>query len=66
MKKVKSLFNAVMLIILGALLHGIIQQTLEVISQRSSGNYGGELLILPLMALLVWLGWEIRGAFNIK
>lgn len=66
MKKVKSLLNAVMLIILGALLHGIIQQTLEVISQRSSGNYGGELLILPLMALLVWLGWEIRGAFNIK
>ena len=66
MKRIKNLLKAVMLVIIGALLHGIIQQALEMISGRNVGNYGGELLILPLMALLVWLGWEIRGAFNVK
>jgi hypothetical protein len=32
--------------------------------QSRSGNPGGEILIVPLMILLVWIGWTARGEIS--
>ena len=51
--------RGVILFMLGAMTYGFIGEALEVYGSRSAGNIGGEVLILPLMAGLVWLGWEL-------
>lgn len=50
----------VILLALGACLYGFIGAALEAYSSRAAGNIGGEAFVLPLMAGLVWLGWQLH------
>lgn len=50
----------VILIALGACLYGFCVAALEAYGSRAAGNIGGEIFVLPLMAGLVWLGWELH------
>lgn len=51
----------IILLALGACLYGFCGAALEAYRSRAAGNIGGEVFVLPLMAGLVWLGWELRG-----
>lgn len=53
--------RGLILFMLGAMTYGFIDEALEAYGSRAAGNIGGEVLILPLMAGLIWLGWELRG-----
>lgn len=46
------------LLALGACLYGFVGAALEAYGSRELGNVGGEIFVLPLMAGLVWLGWQ--------
>lgn len=50
----------VILIALGAMMYGFIGAALEAYGSRAAGNIGGEVFVLPLMAGLVWLGWQLH------
>lgn len=50
----------VILIALGAMMYGFIGAALEAYGSRAAGNIGGEAFVLPLMAGLVWLGWQLH------
>lgn len=47
----------------GALAHKVLVYAYETWTSRPLAP-GGEVLILPLMILLIILGWEIRGLFT--
>lgn len=64
MKKVKSIVVALLLILLGMNVHRLLQQTVQMFSERTSGNAGGEVLVFPLIILLIWFGWYIRDIFK--
>ena len=49
--------RSVILMLLGAMMYGFIGAALEVYGSRAAGNFGGEVIVLPLMAGMVWLGW---------
>lgn len=49
----------VILLALGAMMYGFIGAAVEAYGGRTAGNIGGEVFVLPLMAGLVWLGWEL-------
>lgn len=51
----------VILIALGAMMYGFIGAALEAYGSRAAGNIGGEAFVLPLMAGLVWLGWQLKN-----
>jgi len=63
-KKVKSIVVVLLLILLGMTVHSVLQQAIRIFSERASGNAGGEVLVIPLVILLIWLGWYIRGIFK--
>lgn len=48
------------LLALGAMMYGFIGAALEAYGSRAAGNIGGEAFVLPLMAGLVWLGWQLH------
>lgn len=50
----------VILLALGAMMYGFVGAALEAYGSRAAGNIGGEAFVLPLMAGLVWLGWELH------
>lgn len=50
----------VILLALGAMMYGFIGAALEAYGSRAAGNIGGEAFVLPLMAGLVWLGWQLH------
>lgn len=50
----------VILLALGAMMYGFIGAALEAYGSRAAGNIGGEVFVLPLMAGLVWLGWQLH------
>lgn len=50
----------VILLALGAMMYGFIGAALEAYGSRAAGNIGGEAFVLPLMAGLVWLGWQLK------
>lgn len=54
----------VIVFLLGAMLYGFISEAVKASASREVGNFGGEVLILPLMAGLVWLGWELRKNYK--
>lgn len=56
--------RSVILIALGACLYGFVGAALEAYGSRAAGNIGGEAFVLPLMAGLIWLGWELRGNYH--
>lgn len=55
----KDIFKALGIFLVGAMTSGFIKDALAVITERNEGNFGGEVLVLPLMLGLVWLGWEL-------
>ena len=61
MKKLDKIVRSILLMLLGAMIYGFIGAAAEAYGSRAPGNVGGEALVLPLMALLVWLGWQIRA-----
>ena len=61
MKKLDKIVRSILLMLLGAMIYGFIGAAAEVYGSRTPGNIGGEAFVLPLMALLVWLGWQIRA-----
>lgn len=61
MKRIDKIVRSVLLMLLGAMIYGFISSAAEVYGSRGNGNIGGEVLILPLMVGLVWLGWQIRA-----
>ena len=54
----------VIIFLLGAMIYGFIGAAVEAYGGRTAGNFGGEVLILPLMAGLVWIGWELRKNYK--
>lgn len=64
MRKVDKIVRSVILMLLGATMYGFIEEAVKVYSSRSEGNFGGEVLVLPLMVGMIWIGWELRA--NIK
>ena len=54
----------VIIFLLGAMIYGFISEAVQISANREVGNFGGEVLILPLMAGLVWIGWELRGNYK--
>lgn len=66
MKTIDKIVLFVIIFTLGAATYGFIGETVEIYSQRSEGNCGGEVLILPLMIALIAFGWELRGCLHKK
>ena len=60
MKKVHKIIRSIMLIVIGALTYSFISEATAVYLSRPNGNIGGEILVIPMIAALIWLGWEIR------
>lgn len=47
----------------GALVWHFFLMSLQVLANRN-GTVGGEILFLPLMALIFYLGWEVKDEIN--
>lgn len=63
-KRLDNIIRGIILMLLGALIYGFISEAVAVYSSRSAGNIGGEVLILPLFAGLIWLGWQLKANFK--
>ena len=61
-----KIVRSIILMLLGAMIYGFGGAALEAYGSRLAGNIGGEALVLPLMAGLVWLGWELRTVVKTK
>lgn len=61
MKRLDKIVRSVILMLLGAMIYGFIGAAAEACGSRSPGNVGGEAFVLPLMAGLIWLGWQLRA-----
>lgn len=64
MKRIDKIVRGVLLMLLGAMIYGFISSAAEVYGSRTNGNIGGEVLVLPLMVGLIWLGWQIRASVH--
>ena len=62
--RLHKIVRDVIIFLLGAMIYGFISETVQISASREVGNFGGEVLILPLMAGLVWIGWELRGNYK--
>lgn len=62
--RLHKIVRDVIIFLLGAMIYGFIGEAVKIASSREIGNFGGEVLILPLMAGLVWIGWELRGNYK--
>ena len=58
--RLHKIVRDIIILLLGAMIYGFIGEAVRIASSREVGNFGGEVLILPLMAGLVWLGWELH------
>ena len=54
----------IILMLIGAMIYGFIGEAAKIYASRSAGNIGGEILVIPLMIGLIWLGWQLRS--NLK
>lgn len=61
MRRLDKIVRSVILMLLGAMIYGFIGAAAEAYGSRSPGNFGGEILVLPMIAGLIWLGWQLRG-----
>ncbi len=61
MRKTDKIVRSVILMLLGAMIYGFLGAAAEAYGSRSPGNVGGEILVLPMIAGLIWLGWQLRG-----
>lgn len=60
MKISRAIFLMVISMGTGILAGVIIAYGIGVFTTRSGGSFGGEVLIVPLMILLVYMGYQIR------
>ena len=58
--RLRKIVRDIIILLLGAMIYGFIGAALQAYGNRSAGNIGGEVLVLPLMIGLVWLGWELH------
>lgn len=58
--RLHKIVRDIIILLLGAMIYGFIGEAIRVYLSREVGNFGGEVLILPLMVGLVWLGWELH------
>lgn len=63
-ERFNNIVRGIILMLLGAMMYGFISEAAAVYGSRSAGNIGGEALILPLFAGLIWLGWQLRAIFK--
>lgn len=64
LKRTDKIVREIIILLLGAMIYGFIGAALEAYGNRSAGNIGGEIFVLPLMIGLVWLGWELRKNYH--
>lgn len=50
-------------LLLGFCLGGMVLSIIDKLGSRA-GNFGGEILFLPCVILLIWFGWTIHKEFN--
>lgn len=62
--RLRNIVRDIIILLLGAMIYGFIGAALEAYGNRAAGNIGGEVFVLPLMAGLVWLGWELRKNYK--
>lgn len=62
--RLHKIVRDIIIFLLGAMIYGFIGEAVRIASSRAAGNFGGEVFVLPLMAGLVWLGWELRKNFK--
>lgn len=62
--RLHRIVREVIIFLLGAMIYGFIGAAVEAYGGRNAGNFGGEIFVLPLMAGLVWLGWELRENYR--
>lgn len=58
--KLHKIVRDIIILLLGAMIYGFIGEAVKVYASREIGNFGGEVLVLPLMAGMIWLGWELH------
>ena len=63
-EKLGNIIRGIILMLLGAMMYGFISEAAAVYGSRTAGNIGGEALILPLFAGLIWVGWQLRANFK--
>lgn len=64
MKKSALITKYIILMLLGAMIYGFIEEAAKIYASRSVGNIGGEILVIPLMIVLIWFGWQLRSNFK--
>ena len=57
--RLHKIVRDIIIFLLGAMIYGFISEAVRIYSSREVGNIGGEVFVLPLMAGLIWLGWEL-------
>lgn len=62
--RLHKIVRDVIIFLLGAMIYGFISEAVQISTSREVGNFGGEVLILPLMVGLVWVGWELRKNYK--
>jgi hypothetical protein len=59
----RKVFHLAVAFLSGALVWHFFLMSLQVLASRN-GTVGGEILFLPLMALLFYLGWAVKDEIN--
>lgn len=59
----RKVFHWAVAFLSGALVWHFFLMSLQVLANRN-GTVGGEILFLPLMALIFYLGWEVKDEIN--
>lgn len=61
MKKADKVVKFVIVFLLEFSTYGFIGAAVEAYKNRSDGNVGGEILIIPLIIVLIALGYQIKA-----
>lgn len=55
----KEILKSIVIFIIGVITACFILSALYVSAGRNAGNFGGEVMVLPLMIGLIWFGWQL-------
>lgn len=61
MKKADKIIKFIIVFLLGFSTYGFIGAAAEAYKNRADGNIGGEILIIPLIIVLIALGYQIKA-----
>lgn len=64
--RLHKIVRDVIILLLGAMIYGFMVEAVKISASREVGNFGGEVFILPLMAGMIWIGWELNNWRNTK